>query len=64
MNAGVQTTVTSRDYRPDVNSETPKTISEVADELERIQQDLFRLQTALEKMEKAEIASRAKGQKG
>ena len=42
----------------DVDNKTPRTISEVVDGLERIQQDLFRLQKA-EKMEKADAASRA-----
>jgi hypothetical protein len=37
----------------------PKTIAEVLDEIERIQQELFSLQKAVEKIEKAAAASRA-----
>jgi hypothetical protein len=36
----------------------PKTIAEVLDEIERIQQELFSLQKAVEKIEKADAASR------
>ena len=38
---------------------SPKKIAEVLDEIERIQQELFSLQKAVEKIEKADIASRA-----
>ena len=38
---------------------SPKTIAEVLDEIERIKQELFSLEKALEKIEKADIASRA-----
>ena len=37
---------------------SPKTIAEVLDEIERIQQELFSLQKAVEKIEKADAASR------
>jgi uncharacterized membrane protein YdfJ with MMPL/SSD domain len=42
-----------------VRFNSPKTISEVVDELERIQQELFALQKVVEKMEEADTASRA-----
>ena len=38
---------------------SPKTIAEVLDKIERILQELFSLQKAVEKIEKADIASRA-----
>ena len=38
---------------------TPKTIAEVLDEIERIQHELFSLQKAVEKIDKADAASRA-----
>ena len=38
---------------------SPKTIAEVLDEIERIQQELFSLQKAVEKIDKADAASRA-----
>ena len=38
---------------------TPKTIAEVLDEIERIQQELFSLQKAVEKIDKADAASGA-----
>jgi hypothetical protein len=41
-----------------VGLNSPKTIAEVLDEIERIQQELFSLQKAVEKIEKADIASR------
>lgn len=41
-----------------MNAHTPKTISEAADEMERIQQELLRLQRALERMERASTTSR------
>jgi hypothetical protein len=41
-----------------VGLNSPKTIAEVLDEIERIKQELFSLQKALEKIEKADIASR------
>ena len=37
---------------------SPKTIAEVLHEIERIQQELFSLQKAVEKIEKADAASR------
>ena len=37
---------------------SPKTIAEVLDEIERIQQELFSLQKAVEKIDKAGDASR------
>jgi cob(I)alamin adenosyltransferase len=43
-----------------VSINSQKTISEVVDALERIQQDLFGIQRVLEKMEKAETAIRVK----
>jgi hypothetical protein len=42
-----------------VGLNSPKTIAEVLDEIERIQQELFSLQKAVEKIEKADTASRA-----
>jgi hypothetical protein len=42
-----------------VGLNSPKTIAEVLDEIERIQQELFSLQKAVEKIEKADAASRA-----
>lgn len=41
----------------------PRTVSGLVDELERIQQELFRLQKALEKMEKAEAGQGKKARK-
>ena len=38
---------------------SPKTIAEVLDEIERIQQELFSLKKAVEKIEKADTASGA-----
>ena len=42
---------------------SPKTIAEVLDEIERIQQELFSLQKAVEKIEKADAANRATSRK-
>jgi len=42
-----------------VGLNSPKTIAEVLDEIERIQQELFSLQKAVEKIDKADAASRA-----
>jgi hypothetical protein len=42
-----------------VSVNSAKTIGELADELERTQQELFVAQKALEKMEQADTASRA-----
>jgi hypothetical protein len=44
-----------------MNTDTPKTISEVTDELERIQQDLFRLQKTLEKIEGLRLPQAKRG---
>jgi hypothetical protein len=42
-----------------VGLNSPKTIAEVLDEIERIQHELFSLQKAVEKIDKADAASRA-----
>jgi hypothetical protein len=41
-----------------VSVNSPKTFAEVVNELERIQQELFSLQKAMEKIEKADTAGR------
>ena len=42
---------------------SPKTIAEVLDEIERIQHELFSLQKAVEKIDKADAASRGQAEK-